>query len=616
MNAQSIFQTDFENSEGYTLDTLYNQLGWSSSNLVVVDNTDPFSGDNLVWLPLDPSNEGNQVSHTFANVLDEKIVYVDFYLSPNAATSFQDLPDISSQPTAALSGLVNRGNGLGEWAVAYGDGSGNGVWLSTSSFIQLQGNVTPEYLWYVYKLDYIRMVYDFFLNGMLIAEDIPFIDSSLTHFTQFELESDQKQDVYFDKFTVSYNMPVALDHDNDGLLTTVEDTNQNGIVDSSETDFMSPDTDNDAMGDAIEKMHGFDPLVPGTYGAMLDNSSGVLVWKTSFEAGENFLLGNLDGQSLWQADGVVEVAATTSFQGTQSIKLTPDEKPFESFAQHYFGTEGVGQIWISFYGKLSAGMLPGNLDLESSAAGIFKLNEWGNLAAFDGYRGQWLVENSLFNDGYFSDGGWKHYVVHLDYLRRQWTLIAEGGIVFRDILFSSETPIEFSYFKARQLETDAAEPPAYIDNLVVSDTEPEGLDFDFDGIINNDERDFSFLMGLNEYESDSDGDGISDGIEDFDNDGNSNAFEFVNGRLPTISDADVALYADSLLGDDINYNGLSAMPGRPTVAHGPKASIGSTFVAAAESNVILLESGIYAEASLNPNGKNLTLRVNGPVTIR
>ncbi|MFT5350412.1 MAG: hypothetical protein ACI9MF_001229, partial [Gammaproteobacteria bacterium] len=160
MNAQSIFQTDFENSEGYTLDTLYNQLGWSSSNLVVVDNTDPFSGDNLVWLPLDPSNEGNQVSHTFAKVLDEKIVYVDFYLSPNAATSFQDLPDISSQPTAALSGLVNRGNGLGEWAVAYGDGSGNGVWLSTSSFIPLQGNVTPEYLWYVYKLDYIRMVYD------------------------------------------------------------------------------------------------------------------------------------------------------------------------------------------------------------------------------------------------------------------------------------------------------------------------------------------------------------------------------------------------------------------------------------------------------------------------
>jgi hypothetical protein len=616
VNAQSIYKSDFEQSEGYTQGILNGQVGWVSGNLITIDTVAPYSGSQLVWLAQNESNTENRVSRAFDSVLNDSVIYLSFYMSQSAASSFQDLPKTEDQSIAALSGLINRGNGLGEWVVSDGDGLGNGAWRSTGKFIRLEDNAVPEYLWYVYRLDYKHHVYDFFVDGVLVAGNVAFINSSLTNLDQFGIDADGKQDVYFDKFTLSYDMPVALDHDRDGLLTTIEDVNGNGIVDASETDFMSSDTDDDAMGDATERMHGFNPLVADEYGILQDNGSGELVWETGFEASEVFNVGDLNGQFLWQADGMVKVVAHTSHQGARSIELAPNTAPFESVAQHYFGTDGMAQVWVSFYGKLSAGVLPDASVLNTAVAGIFKLDAAGNPAAFDSYQDKWLVEDTLFDSGYLSDGGWKHYVVHLDYLHRQWTLIAEGGIVFRNIPFDRETPGEFSYFKVRQLNTEPASLPAYIDQLVVSDTEPEGLDFDFDGITNQDERDFSDSMGLDLHEPDSNGNLTKDGMDDFDGDDIDNASEFARGRLPDFQDADVDLYVDVVLGDDNSYNGLSALPGRPTLADGPKSSIASTFAAAEDSDVILLQSGIFNETSLNPNNKNLTLRTNGPVTIR
>lgn len=616
VNAQSIYKSDFEESEGYTQGILNGQVGWVSGNLVTIDTVAPYSGSQLVWLAQDESNLESRISRAFDSVLNDSIIYLSFYMSQNAASSFQDLPKIEDQSIAALSGLVNRGNGLGEWVVSDGDGLGNGVWRSTGKFICLEDNAVPKYLWYVYKLDYKHHVYDFFVDGVLVAEDVSFISSSLTNLDQFGIDADGKQDVYFDKFTLSYDMPVELDPDRDGLLTTTEDANSNGIVDASETDFRSSDTDDDRMGDAIELMHGFDPLVADEYGIPRDNGSGRMIWESGFEADENFIVDDLNGQLLWQADGLVKVTANTSWQGARSIELAPNITPFESVARHYFGTDRMDQVWVSFYGKLCAGVLPDPVVLNTTVAGTFKLDAAGNLAAFDSYHDKWLVETTLFDSGYFNDGNWKHYVVHLDYHDRCWTLIAEGGIIFENIPFARETPGEFSYFRARQLNTDPAKKSAYIDQLIITDIEPEGLDFDFDGITNQDERNFSDLMGLDPYNSNSNENLTKDGLDDFDGDGNTNADEFARGRLPAFSDADVDLYVDAALGDDNSYNGLSAMPGRPTLADGPKSSIASTFAAADDSDVILLQSGIFNETTLNPDNKNLTLRINGPVTIR
>ena len=98
-----------------------------------------------------------------------------------------------------------------------------------------------------------------------------------------------------------------------------------------------------------------------------------------------------------------------------------------------------------------------------------------------------------------------------------------------------------------------------------SDDNPSPLltgDFDGDSISNYDEINFSSVLGLDALNADSDDNGINDGDEDSDLDGDINAYEFTNGRLVLTPDADVNLYTDATLGDD-NYTGISAVPNRP-----------------------------------------------------
>jgi hypothetical protein len=212
-NAQSIFQTEYESSEGYTVGVLNPQLNWATGELATEDNSvTPYSGIQFIWLPTNFQNDGNELSRPVDSLFADAVVYVDFYLSPNAASSFEELPEISDYPIAALTGLVDTGDGFGECVFVHGNGSGDGVWQSTSSYIELGGAAISEQLWYVFKLDYASNLYDFFLNGTLIAENVPFIDSNVTQLDQIGTKADGEEDMYFDRLTVSYDRPVELDH--------------------------------------------------------------------------------------------------------------------------------------------------------------------------------------------------------------------------------------------------------------------------------------------------------------------------------------------------------------------------------------------------------------------
>ena len=142
-------------------------------------------------------------------------------------------------------------------------------------------------------------------------------------------------------------------------------------------------------------------------------------------------------------------------------------------------------------------------------------------------------------------------------------------------------------------------------------------DFDGDSISNYDEINFASILGLDALDADSDDNGINDGDEDSDFDGDINAYEFTNGRLVLTPDADVNLYTDTALGDDSN-TGISAVPNRPATGDGPKATITSAITAAVDSDIILMQPGTYSETIwvLTGTGKDLTLRPNGTVTIR
>ncbi len=67
---------------------------------------------------------------------------------------------------------------------------------------------------------------------------------------------------------------IDLDDDDDGLQDIIEDVNQNGAVDSGETDPLNPDSDDDGMLDGWEVQYGLDPLVDDASGDL--DGDGVL----------------------------------------------------------------------------------------------------------------------------------------------------------------------------------------------------------------------------------------------------------------------------------------------------------------------------------------------------
>ena len=553
-NAQILFVSDFESSEGVVPGSLNSQSGWEFSSSVVVDTFSPYSGLQHVWLPF--GDNPTELSITSNSALSNTIVYLDFYLSPNVASSLDKLSADFNYSSVAATGIVNTGNGLGELYITHGDGSQSASWQPTGRYIPLLGNISPDYHWFVYELNYGSKVYSLFLDGILVANNISFLDSGLTEFTKLKLSSDGKDDVYFDHLTISYDEPSGLDHDGDGILSSLEDSNKNGIVDNGETDFMSSDTDDDNMGDAVEILYGFDPLISNTYAALAPDANGSLSWETSFEMNEGITVGNLNNQSGWQANEMAQIVGSAAFDGAQSMQLTSGSLPpldSSAIVKQYFGTEGNKQIWVSFYGKLSTGSLPDVTNFDVNSSGTFKLDSIGRLAALDNFHDQWLVDGSMFDPDFINDGNWKHYVVHLDYLRRQWSLIVEKGMVFKDIPFGLEAPNEFSLLKITQASPAVKE--TWIDKLTVSDVEPEGLDFDLDGLENNVER----QLGSDVFSFDSDSDNIddfweytngwnlldgSDALSDLDGDARTLLEEYQAGTDPSSADFDGDGYDD------------------------------------------------------------------------
>ena len=307
-HGQVLIEDDFETAEGFTTGVLDSQFGWTSSGAVVVDTTSPYSGTQMVWLPLD---EINDLTKSTSSTIAGSTVYLDFHLSPNAASSFSELPTDFSHAAAALTGIVNTGSDFGEFYVVYGNGFGGGTWQSTGTFVPLTGNAVSSYLWYVYELDYATKAYNFFLDGVLIANSVPFLNSSTTQFTQLKLGSDGKDDVYFDDFTVSYDAPAGLDHDGDGLFTSAEDSNGNGTVEAGETDFMSTDTDSDTIDDLYEVTYGLNPLLDDSdRDADLDTLSNLL----EYQLGSN--INSTDSDSDTYGDFEEYLAGTSLTDGS------------------------------------------------------------------------------------------------------------------------------------------------------------------------------------------------------------------------------------------------------------------------------------------------------------
>ena len=205
-------QADVKDSEGYMIGILNPQeISAASEPITVGHISTPDSGTQFIWLPYYFEDVGRTLPPAPDSSTTSRIIYADFYLLPSVFPSHSKLPEISNYPIAALTGLVSTEKGMGEFVVVYGNGAGDGIWQYTDNYIELENGKVPESLWYVYKMDYTNKRYDFFLNGTLIAEKVPFIDSNMIQLDQTEVKSDREETLHFDQLNVSYDRPDQLD---------------------------------------------------------------------------------------------------------------------------------------------------------------------------------------------------------------------------------------------------------------------------------------------------------------------------------------------------------------------------------------------------------------------
>ena len=149
------------------------------------------------------------------------------------------------------------------------------------------------------------------------------------------------------------------------------------------------------------------------------------------------------------------------------------------------------------------------------------------------------------------------------------------------------------------------------------------MDSDADGLSNADELN---IYGTDPAKADTDSDGLSDGDEiiihhtnpntaDSDGDGTSDYAEIWDrGTDPTNSASlNITLYANSVTGSNF-YDGASATV---TNGHGPKLAIQGAVGVAVSNDTIQIagDQAGYAESTLNPGAKSLTVRPAGTVTV-
>ncbi|PXA05326.1 hypothetical protein DDZ13_00225 [Coraliomargarita sinensis] len=299
-----------------------------------------------------------------------------------------------------------------------------------------------------------------------------------------------------------YAIDLDQDPDGDGLLYIEEDPNQNGIVDPGETDPFNADTDGDGIYDPLSVAWTADPVADATALQLQgDGSKGLHI---GFESAEGFQPGQLGGQQQWEASRIFRVdgesGADTSAQSLRS-KAHPYVDTF-AHAKRYLSAAGEPVVWVSFQAKLHPIDLIRPEDIDPDAGAVFGITNNGTISVFDVDQSEWL--SAPFTG---EPEAWVRYDVRLDYAAKTWKLCVDGVTVFEAVPFVDPNRDTLSNFTV--LQEGGAASFNWIDEITIQNVEPEGLDFDGDGLDNDTER----SMGTDPNSADTDGDTLPDGWE-------------------------------------------------------------------------------------------------------
>ena len=246
------YLTDFEASDGYSLGSLDHQLGWSiAQGTASVTNLDASHGTQSVVLA--PGSTLAQAAQTFAPLSGASIIFVDFYAKPvaetdiNTATTF----DVGS---ARFAFVLNGSQGTLQ--AFNGNGSGGGAWQSTPFIAPLLADYQSQnWIRLTARLDYTHQTWDLYANGIMVAADLNFRDSTSTYLSSFAVTGDAATATGLDDIFAGPQNPLFADVNNDGIDDAWETAH--GL--SLSIDQRNLDPDGDGVTNLQEYLQGTDP---------------------------------------------------------------------------------------------------------------------------------------------------------------------------------------------------------------------------------------------------------------------------------------------------------------------------------------------------------------------
>jgi len=285
------------------------------------------------------------------------------------------------------------------------------------------------------------------------------------------------------------------------------DSDGDGYDDAQALQLASPDAGNLAT---LLPTPMTSTLLPASTNTAL--SQAPFVWRMGFEQLEGYTAGPVNGVQEWTASNGVEVVSGNAFEGSQSLMLksTTQVGQMTEASRPVPSSLSSNIVWLSMRTKL----IPGGSDRNPGGSMAFVV-EGDRILAYDGTRSMWVASQKTFPG---ITGVWTRIDVRFDFATRKYTLCCEGVATHIDFGFPDPSVSSLSRITVRN--HDAGD--AGMDSVVITDREPDGLDFDGDGLPNAQER----AAGTDPWSSDTDGDGITD------------TDEIARGWNPLVPDAD------------------------------------------------------------------------------
>ncbi|HPF99288.1 MAG TPA: hypothetical protein PLE77_04420 [Kiritimatiellia bacterium] len=512
----------FETNQGYVAGALQSQNAWQTIGSAVVQSGMVASGQQAVRIGGMETSSVSAITHFFGGPTGS-VIWTDMKVKMVAGR----LPEMGAN-AANLSAVCALNS---QQELAGYDGSVHAWVVATNA-----PDVNPfEWLHLTVRKDYAAKVWSLYRDGALILANLGFADPSVDRLSRVHVEGGSSLGEYLDDLAIGAATPSHVDDDNDGIANIVEDANGNAVVDVGETDPFNPDTDGDGMADGTELGWGFDPVV--------SNSFSGLPWTAGLETEEGYAVGVLNGQAGWLAVTSVTVQSSVRYAGTNAVRMMTASTA-EVQVAHYFGACGQTLVWIDMYTRLKPGVLPSVASISGSNSVLAAVNERGLLSAYDSQSHLWRTADSA---SVVDPSAWYRLTFRMDYARKSWSAYLDGKRVFRNIPFLNPSVCGLSRLNIRMLEGSGLPPDTYLDSMTAAADEPLMLDDDGDGMPNSWERQYSF-----------DPENASDAAADPDRDGLSNSEEYQAGTNPGTSDTDGDGVSDGMEVHDMGTDPVSA----------------------------------------------------------